>query len=122
MAEQPGVFVVLRQQMITGGPQVMSGHTWCSGRVFRHSSANELMVLQKRLGAARPPLGRGTFACSHFSLLQTLSVSVVGISGLYLDISFSLFIVSVYKFKICVSEELIIGASPLQRPKLGLLQ
>lgn len=73
------------------------------------------------MGAARPPLGRGTFACSHFSLLQTLSVSVVGISHLYLDISFSLLIVSVYKFKICVSEELTVGAFPLQRPKLGLL-
>lgn len=48
------MFVVLHQQMITEGPQVMSGHTWCSGRVFRHSSANELMVLQKSWGQPGP--------------------------------------------------------------------
>lgn len=49
------MFVVLHQQMITGGPQVMSGHTWCSGRDFRHSSANELMVLQKGWGQPGSP-------------------------------------------------------------------
>lgn len=32
----------------------MNGHTWCSGRVFRHSSANELMVLQKGWGQPGP--------------------------------------------------------------------
>lgn len=42
------------QQMITEGPQVMSGHTWSSGRVFRLSSANELMVLQRAWGQPGP--------------------------------------------------------------------
>lgn len=103
--------VVLPQHMITGSLQVMSGHTLCSDRVFRHSSANESMVLHK--GSGQAALLRGG---EPFSLLQTLPVSVLSILSLYLDVSLALVIVFICLFYICISEQLTGSARgiPLQ--------